>query len=47
MEVVPDQREHVNYKLLVARLYNAGVKARTLQEVFELEKEVLRKNLFS
>ena len=27
MESFPDDREHPAYKLLVARLYNAGVKA--------------------
>lgn len=43
MEVVPDRREHVNYKLLVARLYNADVKARTLREVFEVDRKTMKK----
>ena len=43
MEVVPDQREHFHYKLLVARLYNAGVKARTLQEVFEVDRKTMKR----
>lgn len=32
LEVVPADREHVAYKLLVARLYNAGLRVRTLTE---------------
>ena len=43
MEVVPDQREHMSYKLLVARLYNAGVKARTLQEVFQADRKTMKR----
>lgn len=43
MEVVPDRREHVHYKLLVARLYNASVKALTLQEVFEVDRKTMKK----
>ena len=43
MEVVPDQRDYVNYKLLAARLYNAGVKARALQEVFEIDRMTMKK----
>jgi len=37
LEVVPADREHVAYKLLVARLYNAGLRVRTLAEVFQLD----------
>lgn len=43
MEVIPDQREHLSYKLLVARLYNAGVKARTLQEVFDVDRKTMKR----
>ena len=43
MEVIPDQREHMSYKLLVARLYNAGVKALTLQEVFQADRKTMKR----
>jgi hypothetical protein len=41
-EVVPAQREHIAYKLLVARLYNAGIRVRTLEEVFEVDRKTMR-----
>ena len=42
LEVVPADREHVAYKLLVARLYNAGLRVRTLAEVFQLDPKTMR-----
>ena len=42
LEVVPADREHVAYKLLVARLYNAGLRVRILAEVFQLDPKTMR-----
>ncbi len=42
MEVVPANREHIAYRMLVARLYNAGVLVRTLAEVFQLDPKTMR-----
>ncbi len=42
LEVVPAGREHIAYKLLVARLYNAGLRVRTLAEVFQLDPKTMR-----
>jgi hypothetical protein len=42
LEVVPAQREHIAYKLLVARLYNAGLRVKTLEEVFEVSPKTMR-----
>jgi hypothetical protein len=42
LEVVPADREHVAYKMLVARLYNAGLRVRTLAEVFQLDPKTMR-----
>ncbi|MSU65975.1 MAG: hypothetical protein EXS38_07725 [Opitutus sp.] len=39
---MPADREQVAYKLLVARLYNAGLRVRTLAEVFQLDPKTLR-----
>ena len=41
-EVVPADREHIAYKLLVARLYNARLRVRTLAEVFQLDPKTMR-----
>jgi len=35
LEKVSSQREDVNFKLMVARLYNAGVKVRALEKHFQ------------
>ena len=42
LEVVPADRDHVAYKLLVARLYNAGLRVQTLAEVFQLDPKTMR-----
>jgi len=42
LEVVPADREHVAYKMLVARLYNAGLRVRALAEVFQLDPKTMR-----
>lgn len=43
LESVPDEREHLQYKLMVARLYNAKVKASVLQEVFGCDRKTMKK----
>jgi hypothetical protein len=42
LEVVPADREHTAYKMLVARLYNAGLRVRSLAEVFDLDPKTMR-----
>ena len=42
LEIVPADREHVAYRMLVARLYNAGLRVRTLAEVFQLDPKTMR-----
>jgi hypothetical protein len=42
LEVVPADREHIAYRMLVARLYNAGLRVRTLAEVFSLDPKTMR-----
>ncbi len=42
LEVVPADRTQVAYKLLVARLYNAGLQVRTLAGVFQLDPKTMR-----
>ncbi|GAI20927.1 unnamed protein product, partial [marine sediment metagenome] len=34
MEVVPEDKSNPEFKLLIARLYNAGVKAKSITEEF-------------
>jgi len=43
MEVIPDQDKHPSYKLLVARLYNAGVKVRVLCETFGVDRKTMKR----
>ena len=43
LERLPNDREHVQYKLMVAKLYNAGVKVRVLQELFEVSPKTMRR----
>lgn len=42
LEIVPNESEHSAYKLLAGRLYNAGVKVRVLEEVFEADRKTMR-----
>ena len=42
LEVVPDDRKHLQFKLLVANLYNAGLKVATLEDVFECDRKTMR-----
>ncbi len=43
LEVVPNDRENVRYKLMIAQLYNAGVKAVKLTEVFGFDRKTMKK----
>lgn len=43
LETVPDDRNHLTYKLMVARLYNANVKVSVLQEVFGFDRKTMKK----
>jgi hypothetical protein len=43
LEVVPENRQHPAYKLLVARLYNAGVKGLALQRHFQVDRKTMRR----
>ena len=42
LEVVPNDRDSPPYRLLAARLYNAGLRVATLQAVFGLDRKTLR-----
>jgi hypothetical protein len=41
LEVVPENRQHPAFKLLVGRLYNAGVKALALQRSFGVDRKTM------
>ena len=43
MQVVPQDREHAQYKLLVANLYNAGLNVRELEAVFNVDRKTMRR----
>lgn len=42
MEVVPDDPSEMAYKMLVGRLYNAGVLVAKLEEVFKADRKTIR-----
>ena len=42
LEVVPNDRDSPAYRLLAARLYNAGVRVATLEGVFGLDRKTMR-----
>lgn len=42
-EVVPEDRQHPAYQLLVARLYNAGVKGLALQRHFQVDRKTMQR----
>jgi len=42
LETLPDDREHAQYKLMVATLYNAGVHSRSLQDMFQVAPKTMR-----
>lgn len=43
LEVVPDDKSSPRFKLMVAQLYNAGVKGITLVEVFRVDPKFMRR----
>ena len=43
LERLPDDRDHVQYKLLVAQLYNARVNSRCLKETFGVDFKTMRR----
>lgn len=43
LEVVPDDKTSPRFRLMVAQLYNAGVKGLTLIDVFEVDPKSMRK----
>ena len=43
LEVVPEDRQHPAFKLLVARLYNAGVKGVELQRSFRVDRKTMQR----
>ena len=40
-EVVPDDHDHMAFKMMVGRLYNAGVKVTTLEDTFNLDRKTI------
>ena len=42
LEIVPQDRNHAQYKLLVANLYNAGLKVADLEDVFGFDRKTMR-----
>ena len=42
LETLPEDRNHAQYKLMVARLYNAGINSRSLQETFKVDPKTMR-----
>src|SRR2546425_10028191 len=43
LEVMPEERQHPAFKLLVARLYNAGVKGTALQRSFKVDPKTMQR----
>lgn len=43
LEVVPQDRQHPAFKLLLARLYNAGVKGVELQRSFQVDRKTMQR----
>ena len=43
LEIVPDNCEDPQYKIMLARLYNAGVNATILQSVFGVDRKTMRR----
>lgn len=40
-EVVPDDHEHMGFKMMVGRLYNAGVKVASLEDTFSQDRKTI------
>jgi len=43
LEKVPDDKGHPEYKLLLARLFNAGVKAKALEDDFGVDHKTMKR----
>ncbi len=43
LEVIPDDREHSAYKLLVARLYNFGLNRIVLSKTFNVDPKTMKR----
>lgn len=43
LEKLPDDRNHAQYKLMVAQLYNAGANSRYLREAFGVDFKTMRR----
>lgn len=43
LETLQDDRNHVQYKILVARLYNAQINSRVLKETFGVDSKTMRR----
>ena len=43
LEVVPEDRRHPAFKLLIGRLYNAGVKGLALRQNFRVDRKTMRR----
>ena len=41
METVPNDQEHMAFKMMVGRLYNAQVRVATLEEVFDVDRKTM------
>ena len=42
LEVVPDDKQSPRFRLMVAQLFNAGIKSVTLSDVFSVDRKVMR-----
>ena len=40
-EIVADDHEHMDFKIMAGRLYNAGVKVTTLEDTFSLDRKTI------
>lgn len=43
LEIVPDEADAPAFKMLAGRLYNAGIKAKSLTEIFEVDLKTLQR----
>ena len=43
MEVVKEGRNNPEFKILIARLYNAGLKVKTLKETFKIHRTTMKR----
>jgi hypothetical protein len=43
LEKVPRLRDHISFKMLLARLYNSGVSSRRLKKTFGIARSTLRR----